>query len=205
MKYSVLTKRALALLTYELAARDPDLKRVVGAHGTPPLWARREGFATLVHIILEQQVSLASAKAVFERLCGVCAPEASAVTAFGEEGLRNIGITRQKAHYIWLAAHEICAGRLYLPTLRSLSNDDARAELMRLKGVGAWTADVYLLMALRRTDVFPSGDLALQIAAREVKQLADPPSAEELEAIAEGWKPYRAVAARVLWQHYLAR
>jgi DNA-3-methyladenine glycosylase II len=205
MNTNILSSSSLRRFTRELCARDPDLKRVVEQHGAPPLWERSEGFATLTHIILEQQVSLASAKAVFERLCSVCPPEARAVAALGEDGLRGVGITRQKAHYIWLVANEVLAGRLDFSRLRTLNDDHTRTELTRLKGVGVWTADVYLLMALRRADVFPSGDLALQIAAQEVKRLAARPQAQELESIAETWKPYRAVAARILWQHYLAR
>ena len=104
MNLAPLTESTLATFTTEICRRDPDLALVVAKYGLPPLWDRAEGFATLTHIILEQQVSLASAKAVFERLCAICPPEPASVLAFGVEGLRSVGITRQKARYIFLAA-----------------------------------------------------------------------------------------------------
>lgn len=199
-----LTRASLARGVRALSEVDPDLARIVRVYGLPPLWERAEGFATLVLTILEQQVSLASALAAFERLRAA----ASVVTpgrflSFDDAQLRAFGFSRQKALYCRLLARAILDGELDLPRLASLSDDDARAELTRLKGVGAWTAEIYLLRALLRQDAWPAGDLALQLAAQQVKRLTARPTTAALEALAEGWRPLRAVAARLLWLHYL--
>lgn len=199
-----LTRASLARGVSVLSKVDPDLARVARAYGLPPLWEREEGFPTLVLTILEQQVSLASALAAFERL------RAASVTVtpetfltFDDAQLRAFGFSRQKALYCRLLARAILDGKLDLPKLPSLSDEEVRAELTRLKGVGAWTAEIYLLRALLRPDAWPAGDLALQLAAREVKRLPARPTAAELDALAEGWRPWRAVAARLLWLQYL--
>ena len=199
-----LTRASLARGVRELAEADEDLARVARAYGMPPLWEREEGFATLVLTILEQQVSLASALAAFERLRAA----SSAVTpesflTFDDAQLRAFGFSRQKALYCRLLARAVLNGELDLRRLASLSDDDVRAELTRLKGVGAWTAEIYLLRALLRPDAWPAGDLALQIAAQQVKRLPARPTAAELDALAEPWRPLRAVAARLLWLQYL--
>jgi len=199
-----LTRASLARGVRELSKLDEDLARIARAYGLPPLWEREEGFATLVLTILEQQVSLASALAAFERLRAA----ASTVTpegflTFDDAQLRSFGFSRQKALYCRLLARAILDGELDLRRLASLDDDAARAELTRLKGVGAWTAEIYLLRALLRPDAWPAGDLALQLAAKKVKRLPARPTASELDALAERWRPLRAVAARLLWLHYL--
>lgn len=198
-----LTNETLGLAVAELAS-DTALRRIVERHGAPPLWARRPGFATLVRIVLEQQVSLASGRAAFarlERAAGEVTPQR--VAALSLERLRAAGLTRQKAGYIALLAQAAADGTFVPSRVASLPDEEARAALVTQKGVGRWTADVYLLMALRRADVWPSGDLALQIAAREVLRLRSHPDARAMERIGERWRPWRAVAARILWQHYL--
>ena len=122
-----------------------------------------------------------------------------------DASLRAAGFSRQKALYCRLAARSILEGDLDLDALELLEDDAARSALLALKGVGPWTAEIYLLMCLCRPDAWPSGDLALQLAAREVKRLDARPTAAELEALAEKWRPWRAVAARILWSHYLNR
>lgn len=202
----VVTKKTLGEGLEYLAARDSDLAAVIEAHGPPPIWERPAGFATLVRIILEQQVSLASAKAAFERLeehLGAIEPEL--LLTLDDATLRRIGFSRQKAGYCRELAAAIVEGRFALAALRQMSDEAAREELMSLKGVGRWTADIYLLMVLRRADVWPTGDLALAKAAQEVKGLAETPSPEVLEEVGLGWRPWRAVAARLLWHHYLSR
>ncbi|MCB0047221.1 MAG: DNA-3-methyladenine glycosylase 2 family protein [Caldilineaceae bacterium] len=197
---------SLPPIVEELARRDPDLARIATRYGIPPLWDREPGFPTLVLLILEQQVSLASARAVFERLCaatGSLVPER--LLLLDEDGLRAIGFSRQKAGYVRGMAHAIMEGRFDPHTLSEMEDKAARAELIKLKGIGPWTADVYLLMALGRADVWPAGDLALQIAIQEVKGLAARPASSEMETLAEAWRPWRSVAARLLWQHYLGR
>ena len=199
-----LTRASLARGVRALSEVDPGLARVARDYGLPPLWEREEGFATLVLTILEQQVSLASALAAFERLRAAASPVTpESFLTFDDAQLRAFGFSRQKALYCRLLARAILDGELDLPKLASLSDEDARAELLKLKGVGAWTAEIYLLRALLRSDAWPAGDLALQLAAQKVKRLPARPTAAELEALAERWRPLRAVAARLLWLQYL--
>jgi len=189
----------------ELSARDRDLARVIQRYGPPPLWARRPGFATLVRIILEQQVSLASAEAAYGRLqsvAGRVTPRHVAATTEGR--LREAGLTRQKAAYCHALARALLAGTLDLAAIAKLSDEAVRAIMLQLPGVGPWTADIYLLMALRRTDVWPVGDLALARAAQQVKRLRRLPNSEQLTRMARAWAPWRAVAARILWHSYLS-
>jgi DNA-3-methyladenine glycosylase II len=189
-----------------LAKVDADLARLARENGTPLMWAREPGFATLVFVILEQQVSLASAAAVFGKLTALARElTPGALLALDDAALRGVGFSRQKSLYCKLAARSILEGSLDLEALERLDDDAARRALVSLKGVGPWTAEIYLLRALGRRDAWPSGDLALQIAAREVKGLTARPTAEELDALAEAWRPWRSVAARLLWGHYLKR
>ena len=191
--------------THALAAIDPDLAGIVDRHGAPPLWDRKPGFETLVRIILEQQVSLASADAALIRLVGATgAIEPQAIAIAGEEALRAAGQTRQKSRYLVGLARDVLDGRLDLDAVAAADDDDARAQLMRVVGIGRWTADIYLLMALGRPDVWPTGDLALAGSMRRAKGLAALPTGAEQEVIAETWRPWRAVAARLLWHAYLA-
>jgi len=189
----------------ELAAIDPDLASIAERHGVPPLWSREPGFETLVRIVLEQQVSLASAEAAGRRLAGAAgAVEPAAIVAAGEEALRDAGLTRQKARYLVSLAREVLDGRLDLDAVAASDDAQARARLTSLLGIGRWTADIYLLMALGRPDVWPTGDLALAGAMRRAKHLFALPTSAEQEVIAEAWRPWRAVAARLLWHAYLA-
>jgi DNA-3-methyladenine glycosylase II len=198
-----LTRRSLLSAVRALSARDPRLAASVERFGPPPLWAREPEFSTLVHLVLEQQVSLASARAAFNRL----AARLGAVTpvdflGLDDQELRAIGFSRQKATYGRALADALTAG-FDLDGLARLSDDDVRGSLTTLHGVGRWTADVYLTMCLLRPDVWPHGDQALATAAMEVADLDARPTFDELERIAEPWRPYRAVAARILWHHYL--
>lgn len=201
-----LTKKSLALAARELAARDEMLSAIHAKYGDPPLWQRATGFATLVHIILEQQVSLKSAKSMLVRLERAIQPfTPERFIELGEMHLRGLGVTRQKSAYVIDLSASIVNGVLSFSKLARLSDDDARVALMRIKGIGAWSADVYLLMAMRRADIWPAGDLALAIAMKELLGLASRPGPVELEQWAEQWRPHRAVAARMLWQYYLGR
>ncbi|MGH2374194.1 MAG: DNA-3-methyladenine glycosylase family protein [bacterium] len=189
----------------ELCRRDADLARVVTRHGPPPMWARPPGFATLVRIILEQQVSLSSAKAAFRRLqSGAGRVSAERLSRLSARRITTFGITRQKAEFIHGLATAIGAGHL---RLRSLSRSDdlsVRGTLSRIKGIGPWTADIYLVMALRRPDVWPDRDLALVKSLRNLKRLRSDPSPDVVRRIAAAWVPWRAVAARIVWHSYLA-
>ncbi len=188
-----------------LSALDADLAGIVERHGPPPPWGREPGFETLVRIILEQQISLASAEAAHTRLVSAAgAIEPGAIVAAGEEGLRAAGQTRQKSRYVVGLARDVIGGRLDFEAVAAAEDDGARAQLMRVVGIGRWTADIYLLMALGRPDVWPTGDLALAGSMRRAKQLAALPTGAEQSVIAEAWRPWRAVAARLLWHAYLA-
>jgi DNA-3-methyladenine glycosylase II len=187
-----------------LAERDPDLARVLDRIGPPPMWDREPGFPTLVHIILEQQVSLASAKAAFDKLVARIAPlEPASFLKLEDPELKAIGFSGQKGRYCRELAKAVLGGSLDLDGLASLADDQVRAELTKVTGIGRWTADIYLLMALGRSDMWPRGDLALLKAVRDLKGLAEPPTEVEFEALGEPWRPWRSVAARILWNHYL--
>lgn len=189
-----------------LAGRDADLAAIVARRGVPPLWAREPGFPTLLHIILEQQVSLASARAAFVRLQEMANPLTPAnFLALNDGELKTAGFSRQKAAYGRGLARDLLEGQLDLDALAQQSDADAHARLVALHGIGRWSANIYLLMALLRQDVWPVGDLALVVAAQWVKDLDARPDARAFEALAEPWRPWRAVAARLLWSEYLAR
>ncbi|MFI5338956.1 MAG: DNA-3-methyladenine glycosylase family protein, partial [Candidatus Methylomirabilales bacterium] len=205
MRSRSLTRARLAKAAQCLASRDADLAGILRRHGPPPMWARRPGFATLVRIILEQQVSLASARSVFGRLAASVDPfTARGFVEVGEPYLRSLGITRQKAAYCVHVARAIAEGQLNLGAVARMSDSNAKTALTRIKGIGPWTADIYLLMALRRPDVWPSGDLALVTAVGKLKGLRERPTPSAVAAVAEEWRPFRSVAARMLWQYYLA-
>jgi DNA-3-methyladenine glycosylase II len=200
-----LTDASLRRAVRELAARDPDLAAVVARHGPPPMWARAPGFPTLVQVILEQQVSLSSARAAFERLHAVADPlTPDAFLRLDDDALLHIGFSRQKARYVRELARAIRGGALDLDRLAGLDDAAAAAALIALPGIGPWTATIYLLMVLRRPDVWPGGDVALAAAVAEVKRLPARPDAVAMEPLAEPWRPWRSVAARILWRHYLA-
>jgi len=201
-----LTNESLGRAAKLLARRDKDLASILKQYGPPPLWARKPGFATLVHIILEQQVSLASAAALFGRLNKSVVPFRPArMLLLGEPHLKSMGLTRQKTAYCLHLSQALSEKRLKLNQLPGLSDEEVKAQLMEVKGIGSWSADVYLLMVLLRQDIWPSSDLALAIAARQLMKLKARPNPIELTEIAERWRPYRSVAARMLWQYYLAQ
>ncbi len=188
-----------------LAEKDADLANILGAYGPPPLWDRQPGFPTLVHIILEQQVSLASARAAFDKLNAAASPlTPQAFLAFNDKQLKAFGFSRQKATYCRHLAQAILEKQFAPEKLENLPDEEVRAALLQLKGIGNWTADIYLLMVLCRPDIWPHGDLALAQAVRRAKLLDHLPTTEEMKEIAEDWKPYRAAAARMLWHFYLS-
>ena len=201
---AALTTESLAQAAATLAAADPDQGRIYAELGPPPLWARPPGFPTLVWIILEQQVSLASARAAFNKLQGALGqvtPEA--FLSLDDAELKVAGFSRQKAGYCRGLARAILDGELDLDSLEALDDDAARVRLVRVKGIGVWTANIYLLMCLLRPDIWPLGDLALAAALQELKGLPARPDSAELARLAEPWRPWRAAAARLLWAYYL--
>lgn len=183
---------------------DEDLAVIHKTDGVPPLWARKPGFATLVKIILEQQVSLASAKAINEKLRKNIKPFSPAkFIDVGTSGLRKLGVTRQKSSYCINLAKAVANGDFKFAQLNKMNNKDVKHQLMKIKGVGSWTADIYLLMALRRPDIWPKGDIALAKSMKKAKGFKKLPSYEKQLKVAEMWRPYRSVASRMLWQHYI--
>ena len=192
---------------HELAARDRQLARIVDEFGPPPLWARPRGFPTLVRIILEQQVSLASAAALYAKLDrhfeGRLTPAQALV--HGEAALLSLGVTRQKARYVVELAARLASGAVSLERIARMPDAAAGATLVQIPGIGPWTSGVYLLMALRRPDVWPPGDLGLHKSMAEMRGLRVVPTSGAAAAFALRWRPWRAVAARLLWHSYLSR
>ncbi len=201
-----LDRQSLADAVDLLIARDRGLERIVRAHGTPPLWARPGGFKTLVRIILEQQVSLASAASLYRRLSTQIPGgfEPAAVLGTGEMGLRALGVTRQKSAFLCSLATHLQEGRLRLDRLAKVSDEEVTRQLTQVTGIGPWTANVYLLIVLRRPDVWPHGDLALHKALARLRGLPTLPSSDQATKMAQRWAPFRAVAARILWHGYLS-
>jgi len=187
-----------------LCDRDPDLAQILANLGQPPMWTRKPGFPTLIRIILEQQVSLASGKAAYDRLLETASPLTPArFIELDYATLKAIGFSRQKTAYGRNLARLIVDGRLNLTRLGTMDDSDVRTRLVEVKGIGPWTANIYLLTALRRPDIWPCGDLALAVAVQELKQLESRPTPDTLEALSKGWMPWRGVAARLLWYYYL--
>lgn len=200
-----LTEETMSKAVRELCSRDADLARVREQFGPPPLWAREPGFPTLVLIILEQQVSLASARAAFDRLQQRISPVTPGrLLALDDAGMKAIGFSRQKTSYARHLAEAIAKRNFNPGALTEMEDAQARAALIELKGIGHWSADIYLMMALRRRDIWPVHDLALATAAQHVKRLRRRPSPQRLEALGRAWRPWRSVAARLLWHFYLS-
>ncbi len=190
----------------KVAAKDKHLRQVIDAHGYPPFWSRTPSFATLINIILEQQVSLASAKAAFLKLqekIGHILPEK--ILSLTDEEMKACYFSRQKIIYARHLASAIINGELVVESLSEMDNDDIRTTLKKLKGIGDWTVDVFLMMVLHRADIFAPGDIALLTSIKEIKNLpADTPK-DKLLQIAAKWKPYRTIAAYLLWHAYIKK
>ena len=201
-----LDEKNLIIACKKLSKQDEDLAFIFQTYGVPPLWAREPNFATLLHIILEQQVSVASALSAFnklrEKLNGRITPEN--LLALTDAEMKAAYFSRQKTVYARDLAGNILNGSLDLSRFENLSNVEIKHELKKIKGIGDWTSDIYLLMAMLRADVMPKGDLALHVAWQKLKRLELRPASEEFLQIAERWKPLRAVAARLLWHFYLS-
>ena len=188
-----------------LTAEDADLAAILNTYGYPPFWHRPNTFETLVHIILEQQVSLASAlsalKKLRERLQEITPARILLLT---DEEMKACYCSRQKALYIRHLAEAILSGQINLAQMEDLPDDEVRTKLISLKGIGHWTADVYLMFVLQHADIFPIGDLAAVNALKRVKKLPATTTKEEIIAIAARWQPYRTIAAMLLWHFYLS-
>jgi DNA-3-methyladenine glycosylase II len=189
-----------------LAARDADLGNIIRQHDYPPMWTRPATFQTLILTILEQQVSLASAYAAFKKLkekIGFVTP--AKILSLTDTELRSCYFSRQKIVYARELAKAVQAKQVNLKKLSLLPDEEVRTELIKLKGIGHWTIDVYLMHGLQRTDLFPLGDIALVNSLKEVKRLPADTGKEEMLAIAEAWRPHRTIAAMILWHTYIQK
>lgn len=199
------TKATFYPICDELALIDADLAAIINTYGYPPLWSRPNTFETLVHIILEQQVSLASALSALNKLKErVQELTPARLLLLTDEEMRACYCSRQKTTYIRYLAEALLSGQINLLELEHLSNDEIRAKLITLKGIGHWTIDVYLMFVLQRADIFPAGDLAAVNAMKRVKGLPLNTTKEELIELASIWQPYRTVATMLLWHYYLS-
>ncbi len=188
----------------EALAGEPVFRAILDRAGAPRFRRRRNGFATLLHIILEQQVSIDAAAAMHRRLSGLCLPLAPGpFLALDDATLRSCGFSRQKMDYARRLAKAVDSGALDFEQLDSAPDDDALAELVSLKGIGRWSAEIYLIFALGRADVWPAADLGLQLGIMECLGLDSRPSERALREMGERWQPWRSVAACIFWQSYL--
>jgi len=189
-----------------LARLDPDFARILATYGLPRFPRRPASFGTLLHIILEQQLSLDIAARLWRRLRERCRPlTPRRFLELDVNTLKNCGFTRQKIGYARGLASAILERRFSPAGLARLGDDEALAAIMELRGFGSWSAEVFLLFALGRPDIWPAEDLALRVAVQWLKALPERPECKELRAMAEAWRPWRSVAACLLWQFYLCR
>jgi DNA-3-methyladenine glycosylase II len=194
------------LLCDKLTRKDNDLRKIIKEHGYPPMWTRPATFQSLILFILEQQVSLASAYAAFKKLkekIGFVTP--SKILSLSDAELRACYFSRQKIIYARELADAVKNKQLILKRLTDKHEDEIRFELKKIKGIGDWTVDVYLMHSLQRTDLFPLGDIALVNSLKEVKQLHPKISREEMMKIAQPWRPYRTIASMILWHAYIKK
>jgi DNA-3-methyladenine glycosylase II len=199
------TKQNFHVICNKLAQSDADLAGIIEKHAYPPMWTRPNEFETLIHFILEQQVSLASALAALNKLKEkIIRITPKGLLALSDEELRACYFSRQKTVYARGLALAVVEGRLDLKMLEILPDEEVRKKLIVLKGIGHWTIDVYLMFVLQRTDIFPMGDLAAVKALRRAKNLRDNVSQKRLLKEVDAWKPYRSVAAMMLWHLYLS-
>jgi DNA-3-methyladenine glycosylase II len=200
------TEENFHTLCDKLVSKDKHLRSVIKRYGYPPLWKRTASFQTLIHIILEQQVSLASARAALKKLKQkLGAITARKLLALSDAELRACYFSRQKTLYARCLAQAIVSKQLNLKQLAILEDAQIRSQLKTVKGIGDWTVDVYLLFALQRADVFPLGDLAMISALKEIKNLPKETNAEVLLKLSERWKPYRSIATMLLWHYYIQK
>ncbi|MBC8277111.1 MAG: DNA-3-methyladenine glycosylase 2 family protein [FCB group bacterium] len=190
----------------QLCAEDADLKQIIAEFGVPEMRVRKPGFSTLIYIILEQQVSLASARAVFDRLQKIWNPaDAETFLKIEDQALRDTGFSRQKIQYTKIAAKAILADEIDLEKCSGMTDELVRDSLMKLKGIGRWTADIYLMMAMRRPDIWPGRDLAIIKAMQNIKGFDSIPTETEMKQISDNWRPFRSAAAMILWHYYLSK
>ena len=187
-----------------LRRRDKRFSEAIKTVGMPGPRMRTPGFGTLIRIIIDQQVSTAAGAAIWAKLKTACAGSVTPkrVAALGEQGLRAVGCSGQKARYVMGVAEATAARTLHFGKLHKAEDLVVRDALMTFKGIGAWTADIYLMFGMGRPDVWPAGDLALQVGVQMLHGLKKRPTPQQLERIAEAWRPYRSSAAVLIWHYY---
>jgi len=199
-------KENFSVICDNLSKKDKHLKQVIGQYGYPPMWTRPNTFQTLILTILEQQVSLASAYAAFKKLKQkIGFVTADKILALSDAELKACYFSRQKITYARALATAVKDNKLSLKKLSFADEVTVRTELKKIKGIGDWTVDVYLMHALQRTDLFPLGDIALVNSLKEVKKLSQTITKDEMLAIAESWRPYRTIASMILWHAYIQK
>jgi DNA-3-methyladenine glycosylase II len=201
----MLTTRALVTDLAALAERDADFAAALAAAGMPPARERPIGFASLLRIIIGQQVSAAAASGIWRRLEAAANPVTpAAIVALELEALKACGLSRQKACYALALSHAVASRALDLEAVHDLDDDAVIAALTAINGIGRWTAEIYLLFAMRRRDVWPAGDLAVAVGTQRLKRLRKRPDPDRLRKLAEPWRPYRSAAALFMWHYYAA-
>ncbi len=200
----IFTRENLQQFYDRVAGKDKDFKAIINEYGYPPVWIRPNSFETLVLTILEQQVSLASAYSAYKKLKERIRIAPKNLLQLTDEELRNCYLSRQKIVYTRELANAIVNKRISLKKFELFPDDIVRTELKALKGIGDWTVDIYLLHALRRTDVFPAGDLALVNAIKMVTGI-QAITKEELLELSKRWKPYRSIATMLFWHYYIKK
>jgi len=186
-----------------LVEKDPTLKNIIATYGYPIIQKREEGFASMCHIILEQQVSIASAKACYVKIhdhLGTITPET--ILNCSDEALRGCGVSRQKTIYLKDLAVKVLSNELDFSSFQNKSEEQIRQELIAIKGVGNWSIEVYLMFCLQSEDIIPLGDIAIK---NTMKELFDCTTFEEMESVSNNWKPFRTVASFIVWHHYLEK
>lgn len=192
-----------SLALKRLADCDPHIAAEFARIGLPPRRERPPGFPTILRIILGQQVSTSAANAMWTKMTAVIDPlTPEALLQYQPDALRPFGLSRQKSAYALGLAGDLVAGRVDLARVEALDDEAAIAELIKIKGIGRWSAEIYLLFALRRQDIWPSGDLALQVALQRLKGLRKRPDPKRMVKLAEVWRPHRGAAAHFLWHYY---
>lgn len=203
--YPSFNEKNFKRLCNKLALKDGDIKSIIDQYGYPPVWGRKASFETLIHIILEQQVSLASARAALLKLkekLGRITPARLLLLTDAE--LKACYFSRQKIVYARSLANAIQSKKLSIPKLKDLPDDKVREQLCQVKGIGNWTVDVFLMMVLHRNDLFPAGDIALMNSVRHIKQKPHA-TTDQILLMAENWRPYRTIAAFLFWHAYIKR
>ncbi|MEO9903936.1 DNA-3-methyladenine glycosylase 2 family protein [Nisaea sp.] len=195
-------ENALHHAVIELTRRDPDIELLYKKLGPPPSRREPPGFASLIRILTAQQVSLASASAIWARLNQQIDVTPAAVSRATDEDFKQAGFSRPKVRYARALAEHVLDGRLDLENLQNLDDEAVAQTLTSVPGIGRWTSDIYLLFCLGRLDIWPGGDLAIQEALRALKKLEARPRERDTHPIAEHWRPYRGAAAQLLWQYY---